>query len=122
MNSAKIKYEIMRKRIILLIVSWTVFCSASYGNQTGAVKSIPASNPMIKRDTVEKWDVFEVELITKKEFKKPFEDVTLTAWFTIGSTTKKINGFFDGNFTWKIRFMPEETGHYNFRTESNKGI
>jgi len=109
----------MSKRIILLLVSLTVLCSASYRNLTGADKSIPASNLMIKRDTVEKWDVFEVELISEKKFKNPFEDVTLTAWFTTGSTTKEVNGFYDGGSTWKIRFMPEETGQYNFRTESN---
>ncbi|MBN2762546.1 MAG: DUF5060 domain-containing protein [Bacteroidales bacterium] len=109
----------MRRKIIFLIVLCAIFCLPGYGIQTKTDKELPGGNAVIQRDTVEKWDVFEVELISKKEFKKPFEDVTLTAWFTIGSTTKKVTGFFDGNSTWKIRFMPEETGQYNFRTESD---
>ncbi|NJD03650.1 MAG: DUF4038 domain-containing protein [Ruminiclostridium sp.] len=73
----------------------------------------------ISGEKVEKWDVFEVELISRKDFTQPFEEVELSACFMADSTIKKVNGFYDGNSTWKIWFMPEMTGEYKFRIESS---
>ncbi len=74
---------------------------------------------VIKQNKVEKWDVFEVELKSSRNFDNPFTEVSLAANFTNGSVIKKAEGFYDGDSTWKIRFMPEEIGIYTFSTESS---
>jgi len=74
---------------------------------------------MVTNGSIERWDVFEITLTSKKTFARPFHDVTLTAVFTNGGTKKKVNGFYDGGCVWKIRFMPEELGEYRFSISSS---
>lgn len=74
---------------------------------------------LVKQKQVEKWDVFEIELHAEGWFDNPFKDVHLEAVFETGDGMKNISGFYDGGSTWIIRFMPEETGTYSFRTVSN---
>ncbi len=69
--------------------------------------------------TIERWCTFEVELQSSKTFVKPFHEVRLQAYFQNGPKRTKAYGFYDGGVTWKIRFMPEEEGTYNFRISSN---
>ncbi|CAN7741479.1 DUF5060 domain-containing protein [Paenibacillus sp. LjRoot153] len=69
--------------------------------------------------TVERWCVFEVELQSSKCFAKPYQEVTLQAYFQKDQKRNKFIGFYDGGSTWKIRFMPEEEGTYTFRISSN---
>ena len=73
----------------------------------------------INKDRVEKWDIFELTLYTDSLFENPFRDVELSAVFKT-ALPKKVEGFHDGDGTWKIRFMPERT-EYSFVTESNIG-
>jgi hypothetical protein len=75
----------------------------------------------INKDRVEKWDIFELTLYTDSLFENPFRDVELSAVFKNGPAEKRVEGFHDGDGTWKIRFMPERTGMYSFVTESNIG-
>ncbi len=65
--------------------------------------------------TVERWGIFEIELNSKKEFDNPFTDICLSAEFTGNGEDKKVNGFYDGDGTWKIRFMPGMIGEYNYK-------
>lgn len=74
---------------------------------------------MISKKSVEKWDMFELELTSGRSFERPFQEVNLTAVFRKDSIVKKVDGFYDGGSTWRIRFMPEETGTYSFVLQSN---
>lgn len=64
-------------------------------------------------DQVEKWGVFEAEMPGKSD-GNPFTDYTITGTFTSRNETKTVDGFYDGEGIWKIRFMPsfEETYHF----------
>lgn len=50
----------------------------------------------------------------------PFTDVTLTAEFSLSQRIVKVRGFYDGEGTYKIRFMPDIPGTWSYRTESNR--
>ncbi|QJD85007.1 DUF5060 domain-containing protein [Cohnella herbarum] len=68
---------------------------------------------------VEQWDIFEIELQFSNLGGNPFRDIWLQATFKIGDEFKRVNGFYDGGTTWRIRFMPETTGNYRFQIHSN---
>ena len=53
----------------------------------------------------EQWDVFEIVLKGPSD-GNPFVDVTLSAEFTQGDKVYAPDGFYDGDGTYRIRFMP----------------
>lgn len=69
--------------------------------------------------TVEQWSFFEASFTCPGTFDNPFTEVSLEAEFFCGGSRKKVGGFYDGEGIWKIRFMPECIGEYQFRTISN---
>jgi hypothetical protein len=85
------------------------FCALS------AAAVVPAPPPA----SVEQWDVFEFTLPGPAE-GNPFVEVELTARFTQGERTLTARGFYDGDGVYKVRFMPEAVGVWNYTTESNR--
>jgi hypothetical protein len=69
-------------------------------------------------DTIEKWAVFELQLKGPVQ-EREMSDVQLTAIFTHGFDSVRVNGFYDGNGIYKIRFMPSATGEWKYQTFSN---
>ena len=67
---------------------------------------------------VEKWRVFEITL-KGSNAGNPFTEVQVGAVFTNGKFKKTVQGFYNGNSIYKIRFMPEETGIWSYVTSSN---
>ncbi len=67
---------------------------------------------------IQKWDYIEIEL-QGSETGNPFVQVLLTGRFSIGNRTVSIDGFYDGDGQYKIRFMPDRTGSWTYRTFSN---
>ncbi|HTX66971.1 MAG TPA: DUF5060 domain-containing protein [Opitutaceae bacterium] len=67
---------------------------------------------------VAQWDLFELTL-PGPAAGNPFVDVQLSATFTHGARTVAVNGFYDGDGTYRIRFMPDETGAWRYATASN---
>ncbi|MFP4621919.1 MAG: DUF5060 domain-containing protein [Bacteroidales bacterium] len=72
----------------------------------------------VKGQKVEKWKIFELELKGAK-VENPFTDVQLSAEFTYKNRSFYVDGFYDGNQTYKIRFMPNEEGEWRYKTSSN---
>ncbi len=68
---------------------------------------------------VEKWDVFELEL-KGPAGGNPFVDVRFSAIFTDGAHTHEVDGFYDGEGVYRVRFMPEATGAWRYETKSNR--
>jgi len=68
--------------------------------------------------SVEKWGVFQVELKGPAE-GNPFVDVELSAEFTGPGGSVNAAGFYDGDGTYRIRFMPPAEGKWTYRTASN---
>jgi hypothetical protein len=49
----------------------------------------------------------------------PFSDVQISAEFSIMNRTLFCEGFYDGNGTYRIRFMPDTEGKWSYVTKSN---
>lgn len=56
-----------------------------------------------------RWDVFEIELDGPSD-GNPFIDVELGATFSDGQRELRVGGFYDGDGTYRIRFMPDIEG------------
>lgn len=56
-----------------------------------------------------RWDVFEIELDGPSD-GNPFTDVELGAIFSDGQRELRVGGFYDGDGTYRIRFMPDVEG------------
>lgn len=60
------------------------------------------------------WDVFELTYQGKAD-GNPFVDNTIYAEFSNVQEVKKVSGFYDGDGTYKVRFMPSFEGAYSYR-------
>ena len=63
---------------------------------------------------VEKWDVFEIEIQGKAE-GNPFTDYEIQGVFTGKNETVTVDGFYDGDGIYRVRFMPSFEGEYSFK-------
>jgi hypothetical protein len=71
----------------------------------------------LAKQQVEQWNRFEVSFQTSQA-TNPVK-VMLKATFTCADTVFTINGFYDGDNTFKVRFMPHQTGKWTYSTKSN---
>ena len=70
---------------------------------------------MFFEDAVLKWGIFQTQFENNKTYKFPFYDITLDAVFTSPRGREiKFWGFYDGNKSWKLRFMPDEIGEWMY--------
>jgi uncharacterized protein DUF5060/uncharacterized protein DUF5605/uncharacterized protein DUF4038 len=69
--------------------------------------------------SVERWGIFEIKL-EGPSAGNPFREVSLAASFTNDDRTIEVSGFYDGDGIYRIRFMPEKTGQWRYRTKSNR--
>jgi hypothetical protein len=67
---------------------------------------------------VERWDIFE-EAFTGPRDGNPFLDVWIRIVFRRGDRKIWVDGFYDGNGVYKVRFMPDDPGAWIFETDSN---
>jgi hypothetical protein len=70
------------------------------------------------KETVEQWGIFEVTL-SGPSTGNPFRDVAFTAAFTNEHRTVQVIGFYDGEGIYRVRFMPDATGHWTYVTASS---
>ena len=49
----------------------------------------------------------------------PFQAVELDATFSIGNRSLRVDGFYDGGDSFKLRFMPDCEGEWQYATRSN---
>ncbi|SCP97418.1 DUF5605 domain-containing protein [Anaerobium acetethylicum] len=62
---------------------------------------------------VEKWDVFEAS-VKGHSAGNPFIDYTIEGIFKSKNELKKVDGFYDGDGIYKVRFMPSFEEEYQF--------
>jgi hypothetical protein len=79
-----------------------------------AAAAAPASSGSIAR-----WDAFELSL-NGPSSGNPFIDVTLAATFTLKNRSLTVEGFYDGEGVYKVRFMPDDLGDWTWTTTSNQ--
>ncbi|NDW13161.1 DUF5060 domain-containing protein [Bacteroides sp. 214] len=70
------------------------------------------------QEQVEQWGRFEATLAGTPT-GNPFVDADLRATFSNGEEQITVNGFYDGDKGYKIRFMPQKTGTWSYTTRSN---
>lgn len=67
---------------------------------------------------IEKWGRFELTMQGPSE-GNPFQEVQLSARFQYKNYIVQPDGFYDGNGTYRIRFMPDRVGVWTYVTHSN---
>lgn len=68
---------------------------------------------------IEQWDCFEVALDGPGD-GNPFVDVQVSARFQHGHRAVTVDGFYDGDGVYRIRFMPDVQGEWRYETMSNR--
>lgn len=68
---------------------------------------------------VEQWGTYEITLSGPAD-GNPFTEVELSATFTNGHKEVKVPGFYDGDGTYRVRFMPDAVGEWRYETRSNR--
>lgn len=72
----------------------------------------------MKQTTVQQWDCFEIEL-DGPATGNPFVEVELRATFTQNDQSLTVEGFYDGDGKYRVRFMPTLVGEWSYQTASN---
>lgn len=67
---------------------------------------------------IEKWGMYEVSVIGHSD-GNPFVDYYIKGVFTGKNETVKVDGFYDGDGTYKVRFMPSFEGNYTYKISGN---
>ena len=85
---------------------------------TAAASPVAAAEAEDTHAPVPRWEVFELALAGPSS-GNPFTDVQLAATFTLEHRSVKVNGFYDGNGVYKVRFMPDTESRWTYATSSN---
>jgi Domain of unknown function (DUF5060)/Protein of unknown function (DUF4038)/Domain of unknown function (DUF5605) len=67
---------------------------------------------------VEQWGIFELEL-TGPATGNPFQEVEFGARFAHKHRSIDVDGFYDGDGVYRVRFMPDTPGTWSYCTSSN---
>ncbi|MAN46534.1 MAG: hypothetical protein CMF04_10105, partial [Hyphomonas sp.] len=67
---------------------------------------------------IAQWDLFEASF-SGPSGGNPFIDVELEAIFAQHGRKVRVPGFYDGEGSYKLRFMPDNPGEWTFETRSN---
>lgn len=70
------------------------------------------------QENVRQWERFEI-VLKHNPTGNPFTNDSISAVFKKGDRQFNVRGFYDGYGTYKIRFMPDETGTWTYVTGSN---
>ena len=69
-------------------------------------------------ENVARWGVAEISASGPNE-GNPFEDASIRATFTHGEHSVAMHGFYDGDGTYRVRFMPDTEGVWHVRVEAS---
>jgi Domain of unknown function (DUF5060)/Protein of unknown function (DUF4038)/Domain of unknown function (DUF5605) len=103
----------MHRRDVLKLGTAATLAAALNPEVLSAQPHIP---PEESGDT-EQWGLYEIAL-NGPSAGNPFRDVILSAQFTHEHRTVEVKGFYDGNGTFRIRFMPDTPGAWSYKTIS----
>ena len=94
----------------------------SAGSLAALASAVPgaaqASHSDAAHAPVPQWEVLELAL-SGPSSGNPFTDVQLTATFSLGHRSVAVEGFYDGEGKYKVRFMPDAVGEWAYTTNSN---
>jgi hypothetical protein len=89
--------------------------AALTNSATALTPDVPKASSLAQ---VPRWEVHEITLAGPST-GNPFVDVRIGAVFTLGHRTVAVDGFYDGEGRYKIRFMPDMEGAWSYTTTSN---
>ena len=104
----------MHRRDVLKLGAATTLAAALNPELLTAAPVIPPA----QSSGFEQWGLYEVAL-KGPTTGNPFRDVTLSAQFTQQHRTVEVKGFYDGDATYRIRFMPDSPGDWSYKTTSS---
>jgi len=78
-----------------------------------------ASGQAEQAEHAELWGVFEISLPGPAD-GNPFIDVQLSARFSDGAQTVTVDGFYDGDGIYRVRFVPPRPGRWTWVSQSNR--
>lgn len=104
----------MHRRDVLKLGAATTVAAALPPQVLSAERHIPPKESA----EIEQWGLYEIAL-QGPTGGNPFRDVTLSAQFTHDHRTLEIKGFYDGNGTYRVRFMPDTLGPWSYKTASS---
>lgn len=102
----------MRKNCFLLLLLFVLVQTVSFG----------------QAQTVNIWNKLELDFTSSKAYGNPLQDIKEFQVLFQSPTgiVKRINGFWDGDKNWKVRFMPDEIGTWSYESqcsdEKNSGL
>ena len=102
----------MNRRELLQLSSAAALTSLAPAFADAAAPAVHAES------SVPLYDFFELALDGPSS-GNPFLDVTLKATFTLEHRAVTVDGFYDGGTSYKVRFMPDTQGRWQFTTSSN---
>lgn len=73
--------------------------------------------------TVPRWSPFERSFYSQSEYGNPIQDARLQVEFVAPSGRPHlVDGYWDGDLTWRVRFAPDERGGWTYRSRcSDRG-
>jgi hypothetical protein len=106
----------MNRRELIKLSSCAV--AAASARSVAEISAGAASGAAASGGSVARWDAIEIPF-TGPSGGNPFIEVGLTAMFRKRERTLAVEGFYDGDGLYKIRFMPDELGEWTWTTSSN---
>lgn len=70
---------------------------------------------------VRQYGVFEASFTASRDYADPLEIELLVEFTGPGGAREIVPGFWDGGRTWRVRFSPERTGLWRYRTRTPDG-
>ena len=99
-----------------------VCCMLMAGLVVFAAPPAAYAGPQSGSAEVERWGRFERSVPNRRKYADPYRDVTLEVSYTRpDGTMVTFWGFYDGGDTWKIRFMPDQTGSWRYTARFSDG-
>ena len=73
----------------------------------------------LRLESIERWDIFEIRRTARSVPDNPHREGTISADFVMGARSVTVEGFYDGEATFCVRFSPDAVGTWSYRTRSS---
>src|SRR6188768_235741 len=106
---ASVVVSLRMRRVVAITFAFVLaFALCVHAQQPKGVESATptTSTKSVRDESHEQWGHLEVSLPGPTS-GNPFIDVQLTATFQQGSDRYEVNGFYDGEGIYRVRFMPD---------------
>jgi hypothetical protein len=78
--------------------------------------------PLNAQQAVPLWGIFEVEFMNNKSYGDPFREVSMEVrYINPDRDTILFQGFYNGGNMWKARYMPNQTGRWEYKAWFSDG-